>query len=252
MENVKIFNVKKSPDDARDYVYQPKQKISIKKMPVKVDLTSKLGVKPYNQYDIGSCTANATAAAIQFLQKLGGLKKVMPSRLFIYYNSRAIAGMENEDSGAYLRDVVKAINKQGYVAEKDYTYTRKNLFAKPSDEIYKAAASNVIAGYERIEDGNVTKMMACLAEGYPFVFGMVVYNQSYSIAEKTGVMPMPKKNDDVIGGHAVIAVGYDSDRKAFIVRNSYGTSWGNKGYFLLPFDFADNPKLMWDCWVLKQ
>ena len=136
--------------------------------------------------------------------------------------------------------------------EKTYTYTRKNLFAKPSEDLYQAAANNLIAGYERIEDGNVTKMMACLAEGYPFVFGMIVYNQAFSIAEKTGVMPMPKKNDDVIGGHAVIAVGYDSEQKAFIVRNSYGASWGKKGYFLLPFDFADNPELMWDCWVLKQ
>lgn len=252
MENVRIFNVKKSPEDARDYVYQPKQKIVIKKLPTKVDLTSKLGVKPYNQYDIGSCTANATAAAIQFLQKLGGLKKVMPSRLFIYYNSRAIAGTESEDSGAYLRDVVKAVNKQGYVPEKNYTYTRKNLFAKPSDELYVDAATRCVSAYERIEDGNVSTMMNCLAEGYPFVFGMVVYNQAFSIAEKTGVMPMPKKNDDIIGGHAVIAVGYDLERKAFIVRNSYGASWGNKGYFLLPFDFADNPELMWDCWVLKQ
>ena len=70
MENVTPrFNLKPSPDDERDYVFEPKSK-AVLVLPDAVDLTAKLGVKPYNQYDMGSCTANAMAAAIQFLQKL--------------------------------------------------------------------------------------------------------------------------------------------------------------------------------------
>ncbi len=255
MENVKIFNVKRSPADERDFVFEPKRNAARSKavlvLPDAVDLTAKLGIKPYNQYDMGSCTANAMAAAIQFLQKLEKQPKNMPSRLFTYFISREIGGTVNEDGGAYIRDVVKATNKQGFIFEKQWTYTRKNLFTRPSEELFQDATTRRIDRYERIEDGNVAKMMSCLAEGFPFIFGMVVFNRPFEIARVTGAMPMPTKKDENIGGHAVLCIGYDAKRKAFKVRNSYGQSWGDKGHFWLPFDFADNANLMWDCWVVK-
>lgn len=251
MANVKpIFNLKPSPVDERDYVFEPKSK-AVLVLPDAVDLTAKLGVRPYNQYDMGSCTANAMAAAIQFLQKLEKLPKVMPSRLFTYFISRELEGTANEDAGAYIRDVVKVTNKQGFLFEKDWKYTRKNLFTRPSEELYQEAAKRKIDRYERIEDGNVSKMMSCLAEGFPFIFGMVVFNRPFEVASVTGTMPMPTKKDENIGGHAVICVGYDAKRKAFKIRNSYGPTWGDKGHFWLPFAFADNENYMWDCWVVK-
>lgn len=242
------FNLQRSPDDERDYEYQPRSKAIY--LPQSVDLS--VGVKPYNQYDIGSCTANAMAAAIQFLQKIEKKPRLRPSRLFTYYLSRELEGTTSEDAGAYIRDVVKVTNKSGYVFEKDWKYTRKNLFRKPPEILYNDASTRRIERYERIGDGNTVRMMTCLAEGFPFIFGMLVYAHAFEIAGRTGVMPMPNEATDYqIGGHAVLCVGYDTKRDAFKVRNSYGDKWGDKGYFWLPYQFALSPRLMWDCWVVR-
>lgn len=250
LEKGALFNLKPSPVDERDFAFEPKKK-AIVRLPASVDLSVRWGVQPYHQYDIGSCTANAMAGAIQFLQKLEKVPKTMPSRLFTYYITRELEGTTEEDGGAYIRNVVKATNKQGFVFEKDWKYTRKNLFAKPKPELYTDAATRRIERYEHIEDGNVAMMQTCLAEGFPFLCGMIVFARSFNLAEHTGVMPMPTKRDESIGGHAVLCVGYDMAKKAFKVRNSYGKTWGEKGYFWLPFDFADNPQWMWDCWVVR-
>ena len=94
-------------------------------------------------------------------------------------------------------------------------------------------------------------MISCLAEGYPFVFGMSVYESFESAAvARTGVVPMPKKGERMVGGHAVMAVGYDQPKKRLLVRNSWGTDWGQKGYFVLPFAYLDDRAD--DFWTIRK
>jgi C1A family cysteine protease len=95
-------------------------------------------------------------------------------------------------------------------------------------------------------------MRGCLAEGYPFVFGFSVY-ESFEREEvaKNGKVNMPKKNEAQVGGHAVMAVGYLQSSKRFIVRNSWGTSWGMSGYFTMPFDYLLDENLSDDFWTIR-
>ena len=95
-------------------------------------------------------------------------------------------------------------------------------------------------------------MRICLAEGFPFVFGFTVYESFESQqVSKTGKVYMPKKNEKVLGGHAVLAVGYNDKDKRFTVRNSWGTGWGMKGYFTMPYDYLASRYLSDDFWTIR-
>ncbi len=96
-------------------------------------------------------------------------------------------------------------------------------------------------------------MLSCLAEGYPFVFGFAVYDyfESATMA-RTGILKMPTANEQMLGGHAVTAVGYDQSKKRFLVRNSWGTAWGLKGYFWMPFEYLTDRNLSDDFWTIRK
>jgi len=99
--------------------------------------------------------------------------------------------------------------------------------------------------------GNLHQMQGCLASGYPFVFGFSVYESFMSPdVAKTGEVPLPPRGEQLIGGHAVAAVGYDDAKQSFIVRNSWGTGWGIKGYCLMPYAYVSDPQLARDFWAI--
>ena len=92
-----------------------------------------------------------------------------------------------------------------------------------------------------------------MAGGYPFEFGFTVYEsfESQEVAQ-TGVVPMPQQTEKVLGGHAVMAVGYDDAQQRIIVRNSWGTSWGQQGYFTMPYAYLTNHQLSSDFWTIQR
>lgn len=96
-------------------------------------------------------------------------------------------------------------------------------------------------------------MKGCLASGYPFVFGFSVYEsfESQAVAQ-TGIVPMPSPNEQLLGGHAVLAVGYDDEQGRFIVRNSWGKDWGMEGYFTIKYDYLLNDNLADDFWTIRR
>ena len=172
----------------------------------------------------------------------------MPSRLFIYYNERVLEGTVNIDSGAQIRDGIKTVAIQGACDESSWMYNISKFKTKPTANCYKTALKDVVTKYERLID--MTSYKTALANGYPFVFGFTVYQSFESEqAAKNGIVAMPGKNDEPLGGHAVMAVGYDDDKKWFIVRNSWGSTWGDKGYFYLPYDYFKS-NLTSDFWVI--
>jgi C1A family cysteine protease len=241
--------------DYRDLLYAAPLS-ALKKLPPKVDLRK--GCPPvYDQGGIGSCTANAIGAAFQFDQKKQGLKSSVPSRLFIYYNERDMEGTVNQDSGAYIRDGIKSVNKLGVCPETMWPYDgteyppNPKLTLKPSPKCYTEAKKHIAIQYARVARTE-SQMKGCLASGYPFVYGFTVYEsfESNQVA-KTGVVPMPKTGEEVLGGHAVLAVGYDDSTRRFIVRNSWGTGWGIKGYFTMPYGYLLDGNLSDDFWTLR-
>ena len=173
------------------------------------------------------------------------------SRLFIYYNERVIEHTVQEDSGAMIRDGIKTLVKQGVCSERSWPYVIAKFAKKPGAACYKEARDHQVTVYARLETAD--EMRACLADGFPFVFGFSVYEsfESATVA-RTGVAPMPRRNEKLLGGHAVLAVGYDDARKRFLVRNSWGTGWGMKGYFTLPYDYLGDRNLCDDFWTIRR
>ena len=237
----------KQPVDNRDLKYKGITKAVV--LPEKVDLRP-FCPPVYDQGTLGSCTAQAIGAAHQFEQlKQQDSTIITPSKLFIYYNERAMEGTINEDCGAIIRDGLKTVANEGVCPEPEWPYLISKFAKKPPQSCYDHALKHQVENYKAL-DCDLIQMKQCLAEGFPFVFGMLIYPNFESAAvAKTGIVPMPSGNP--IGGHAVMAVGYDTEKKYFIIRNSWGISWGDKGYFYLPEAYITDFNLCSDFWTIR-
>jgi C1A family cysteine protease len=246
--------------DFRDFKFTGH--ISAAALPSFVDLRSKFPAI-YNQQQLGSCTANSIAGIVEFdliRQKLlfAGSTSYMPSRLFIYYNERVMEGTVDQDAGAEIRDGIKSINVQGVCAESEWPYNVNAFATKPPTACFTNALKNKSVYYQSINQ-DLADMQSCLAGGFPFSFGFTVYDSFESDAvAATGIVPMPQATESVLGGHAVAAVGYNSDTstvngvpaQTFIVRNSWGPYWGVNGYCFMPFVYLSNQNLSSDFWKI--
>jgi C1A family cysteine protease len=219
-------------------------------LPTSVDVRAKCSPVE-NQGQLGSCTANALVGALEFLELKDGAQFVDLSRLFVYYNERVIEGTTGQDSGAFIRDGIKSLAKLGACPEPEWPYRIRDFTKKPSAKCYSDAKKHQITSYHRIS--TLEEMRTCLADGYPFVFGFTVYEAFESAAvARSGVLNLPGKKEKVVGGHAVMGVGYDDSQKRFIVRNSWDTDWGQKGYFTMPYDYLDPAgNLADDFWTIR-
>ncbi len=204
-----------------------------------------------DQGNLGSCTGNALVGALEFLEKKDGVHFEDLSRLFIYYNERVIEHTVKSDSGAQIRDGIKTLAKQGVCSETKWPYRISKFATKPTAACYKQALKHVIASYDRIL--TLDEMRACLAGGFPFAFGFTVYEgfESQQVAQN-GVVQMPQPGERVVGGHAVLGVGYNDADRRFIVRNSWGTGWGIEGYFTIPYDYLADRNLSDDFWTIRR
>jgi C1A family cysteine protease len=220
-------------------------------LPAKVDLRSQCP-PVWDQGAIGSCTAHAIAGALEFDQMKQALADAfVPSRLFIYYNERVMEGTVDEDAGAMIRDGIKSVAKQGAPHEGLWPYDAKAFRTKPSKPAYADARKHAAVLYQRVTQ-DLSQLRGCLAAGYPVVFGFSVYASFESDAvASSGRVPMPAPKEKMVGGHAVLAVGYTHAQERFIVRNSWGTSWGLDGYFTMPYAYLLDGNLSDDFWTIK-
>lgn len=248
--NTKWYGWIPDAPDHRDYAYAPPSDV-LKKLPKQSDLRSSCP-PVYNQGQLGSCTANAIGASVEFcLMKEKAARVFIPSRLFLYYNERVMNNNVMCDSGAPIRDGIKSIATQGDCPENLWPYVIDKFDVKPPGSCYAGARKYKAVSYYRIAR-NPDHMRACLASGYPFVFGFTVYSSFEGAAvQKSGHLHMPTKGEKPAGGHAVLAVGYDDGRKWFIVRNSWGRDWGLKGYFTMPYEYLMDEHLAADFWTLR-
>lgn len=204
-----------------------------------------------DQGQLGSCTANAIANAHHFDQlKQKDADAFAPSRLFVYYNERAAEGTINSDAGAAIRDGIKSIATQGVCDELLVPYNIAKFTKKPIPAAYKAALLHKSIAYLAVPQV-LDQMRAALASGVPFVFGFTVYEsfESQAVAA-SGVVPIPAAHEKVLGGHAVLCVGYDDASQRFTVMNSWGTGWGQVGFFTIPYAYLLG-KLASDFWTVK-
>lgn len=235
--------------DSRDFYVHDYLTLS-SALPASQDLRPLL-MPCYNQGQAGSCTGNATAGALELDEIIQGAEKVTPSRLFLYWGGRAQEGTTKQDAGAMIRDVVAGVAKWGYCHESYWPYDVNNVTVCPTKEAYGAAYSHKLNNYmyARVSQ-TLPSLKQVLFSNRGVIFGFTVY-ESFEHIGSDGLMPLPQSSESVLGGHAVLMVGYDDARRVFIVRNSWGTDWGDGGYFYMPYDYALS-RLASDFWVITR
>ena len=205
----------------------------------------------YDQGDLGSCTAQAIAGAIEFDMLRQGLPAFTPSRLFIYYNERVIEHCVDVDHGAMPRDGIKVVAGLGAPPESDWPYDVDRFAEEPPQRAFRDARRHRVSRYERLSR-DLGHMRGCLASGFPFVFGFAVYEGFEGPGvRRTGRLDLPGRKERLIGGHAVLAVGYRDRDRRFLVRNSWGPGFGMDGYFSIPYDYLLERRLSADFWTIR-
>ena len=245
-----IYGWKHSLPDHRDEIFRFVPKVDLA-LPAKVDLRPN-NPPIYDQGQEGSCTANGWARAFEFNLLKENLKDFMPSRQFIYYNERLVEGtLKQGDCGAQVRTGGKVLNQYGVCPETEWTYIPSHLKTKPHKKEYTDALNNTVIQYSAVTQ-DLIHIKSVLAGGELVVFGISVYDsfESQEVAS-TGKVPMPLPNESCLGGHCITLVGYDDSINCGIVANSWGTSWGLAGYFLLPYAYITSSNLASDFWCIN-
>jgi len=219
-----------------------------------------------NQGSLGSCTANAGVGMYEYFERRAFGSHSNASRLFLYKVTRNLLGWTG-DTGAYLRTTMAALVLFGTPPEKFWPYTIADFEKEPTAFCYAYAQNFQALQYYRLDPPGTTPLAFlntiknCLNAGLVSIIGFTVYN-SYNQAVTTGKIPFPVAADKVVGGHAIVIVGYDDTMKikntnrggvettgAFIIRNSWGTGWGQAGYGYLPYEYVKRG-LAVDCWSM--
>lgn len=232
------------------------QRFQSKDLPPKVDLRKHFTAIEA-QGETNSCTANAVAGAYEYIVKRHlGEEAYDASRMFVYYNARALDPSYGpiEDQGSMIGIAVKGLKEYGVCSEETWPFDQANVNEKPSDPAYEEAAKFLIEDYAVVPT-DLFAWKHCLAEGYPIVFGLELYN-SFDQHRTKGLVPEPTPNEvqrEEHAGHAMVCVGYSDKDEVFIVRNSWGPEWGDGGYCYIPYNYVMNPKYNdGDSWFIRR
>jgi C1A family cysteine protease len=235
----------------------PADHATLEALPTRVDLTERHKFRVYDQGQLGSCVAHAVGSAIEYAQEtrpndpnvpdfLENQRKFPTSRLFLYYEARRAIGTLSEDSGCVIRDALRVAYNIGAPRESGWKYNESKFTAEPPKRSYKSAPFHKITSYQAVPV-SALGIKAALAQGYPVVFGIAIFNTFFNSAN----VPLPTYNDEYLGGHAMLAVGYDDQTNRVKVLNSWGADWGDQGYIYLPYQYIGNPMLGDDYWTLQ-
>ncbi|TDH48065.1 peptidase [Mycobacterium eburneum] len=241
MSHVRGYGWRPQLPDARDKVYATRLGAP---PPPECDLRPSMP-PVYDQGQLGACTGNAIAAAMEYERDRQGLSDFLPSRLFIYYNERALEGTVSSDSGGVIRDGIKVVNTAGVCPESVWPYDIGMFAVKPAKRCYVAAAADRAVQYLAVQ--TLGDLKDAISSNLSVVFGFTVYEsfESATVAQ-TGVVPLPQPGETTVGGHAVVAVGYSDPQNHLIVRNSWGPLWGDGGYFYLPYQYLTGAQVSSD------
>jgi len=250
--------------DHRDRLYSAPAPV-LRQLPAVVDLRhSGFSMPVYDQLATSSCTGNGPGALVHFCLIKEGLAtpQQVPSRLFAYYNGREITGDTTIDGGAEIRDVIKGLvthgicfecGPDGAVRPEDWPFDPRAVLTKPPQACYDAALKDRALEYQAVPQV-INQLRACLADGFPFTFGMNVFAEfDGQEVDQTGRLPMPGPNEASASGHCVDAWGFDDTNRCFLIRNSWGPLWSKsmKGFFLIPYEYVIDPNLSSDFWTIR-
>jgi C1A family cysteine protease len=221
---------------------------------VEVPMVKNLITPPVlDQGDLGSCVFHALATHMEAVMVANRESSEWwyLSPLFGYYNYREAHGSIDVDQGAHPRLALKQAASDGICRESLWPYRISSWRLKPPAEAYTEARNHRVHSYFRLQQ-DISEMLACIASGYGFICGVSVYESFLSdYTERTGKVVLPQRGEAWLGGHAVYICGHDKHARHFLGQNSWGTGWGNKGRFTIPFDYLADAGLAGDFWTIR-
>jgi C1A family cysteine protease len=175
------------------------------------------------------------------------------SHLFLYYQERVLENTIGSDAGAEIRDGMKVVAGQGVPPETAWPYDPLRFAETPPPAAYAAATAHEALEYRSVPL-DLVQLQGCMAEGYPVVLGISVFESfmSDAVAHSNGLIPLPATSEQNLGGHAVALCGYDNSIQRFILRNSWSTSWADRGYGYIPFAYILDANLTADAWTIRR
>jgi C1A family cysteine protease len=247
--------IKDAPDN-RDYQFASRPAFEASRattdLNVPVDLRSGMPAVR-DQGSLGACTAFSATALFAFVRTKNSAPDIDPSPLFTYFSTRQIEGTVRRDSGAQIRNAVKATVRSGVVPLNLWPYNVMKFKLRPPRSVFSAGLLNQTSQYFRISDGSTLQMRQCLAEGFPFILGFAVYDSFFNIGSN-GIMPVPDYGTETAqGGHAVICCGWTMIEGVphYIFQNSWSAEWGDAGYFYMPESFIQDASKVNDLWTIR-
>lgn len=205
-----------------------------------------------DQGQTNSCVAHATARNVQYLLRAQGVLDFVPSRMFIYWNARAIIGETKKDEGCEIRDAFNVITDAGVPPEKEWPFHESFLFKRPTNRVFKDAMQHVALVRQSVPQ-KLDHLLSCLTHRLPVVFGASVFN--FWDDPPAGIIKLPSQGDKPQGGHAILLTGWLPESKRFVFANSWGDTWGNDGYGTIPADYVLDPDLasdFWSCFLMSK
>ena len=225
----------------------------VPRLPARVDLRPHM-TPIENQERTSSCVANAVAGAYEYLfKRYQGVDEYDVSRLFIYYNARSLHQAEGRDQGTSLKAAILGLMEYGACSEETWPFDAELVNTEPDEDAYDEASSFLIEDVA-VVPADLTAWKMCLAEGYPIIFAISLFRSFDQL--RRGVVPMPSSKEttrEAHGAHAMLCVGYSDPDQVFIVRNSWGSGWGEQGYCYIPYAYLSNPKFYCgEPWLIRQ
>ena len=225
-------------------------------LPKSVDLRSSAKVDIYDQGATGSCSANAICTAYSLLNQLNQRPAINLSRLFVYYNSRVMDNTQNIDAGAHLFNAFRTMQTNGCCLESMWPFYPNLLTIQPPLVCYQEGLNHCAEQQNSLLDPDniLNALKQCIVNNLPVVIGILVYAsfESQDTAQ-TGYVVMPNpETENLLGGHALVALGYDDNRNVVIVQNSWSENWGDHGFGYIPYAFISDPNLTSDCHAFTQ
>jgi len=256
MIKIKRYGYRPSLKDPRNYKFLRDSNVVI---PESVDLRSKMPLPPFDQGNLGSCAENALVGALVFDQVRQLLPVEMMSRLYVYYFTRLLQGDTSQDTGSDPVTMFKAYNGYGVCPEYAWPYDVNSFAYRPGVKKVQKGKAHAKIVYSEVPQTS-DDLLGALAQGQPVIYGFSVQEsfESNQVAQ-TGLY-YPAASEAVIGGHAVLALGYsqsmifpNGQKGGILTRNSWGaTGWGIAGHFWIPIEDVLDPNITSDLWVLKQ
>src|SRR5579872_5100534 len=237
------YLLRKEPLHARPFQIQGNASVTL---PPSIDLRPKC-TPVRDQGSLGSCTAFAICGAMELDEQN---KSNILSPLFQYYNERVADGDVSQDNGSTMTQAVTVMVRYGICQEQLWQYNVSQFAVKPSANCFTNALGNKGLNVVQVS-ATIQAIKTCLAQSQPVILGIMVYAsfESASVAQ-TGIIPLPAANEQLLGGHAIVCVGYSDANSWLICKNSWGADWGDKGYFYLPYSYITMDHLASDIWCI--